>query len=537
MGIAFDRVVDRFRDEGLILDQKSANRFAAQAPGHSAQDRSVTITDIGGQVLIHSHSDETEVVLERLGLTMKDLFDSDRGVEYKYSDGRRVHRSPNKDFRQSGNTKGDQLYRVERIGEADTVYVVEGEKDVHALEASGVTAVSAAMGSGKAKMFDWRPLHGRRVIIVRDNDPKGEEHAKEVVDLLAPHCQVEVVQSAVGKDAADHIAAGRDPAEFVADRELSKRAVLSEIWGEFKAASEMPPEQMVAHLQRALDRATVKVGGEEKRPFVTWDEASGDWWDWLTGPNEKDVIPTPWDFINSSIAGGMHRRRSYLFAGRPGEGKSLSLTNIAVHAMRQDFKSVIYSLEMDRNEIVSRVIAAGGDVEYGQITRREVDERNITLAAEFTAEVEGKHLFISDRVGLTIEKVMAECRRIHEQEGIDLFLFDYMQLFRTSKDKKQHEALEEIGQGIRQIAKECNAASASAVQLNRNTANEDRPPQISDLRGSGAIEQDADVIFLIHHKKFEGKPTGEVDFILGKNRTGPLTTHGLDWRPYRASIR
>ncbi|AOE43775.1 DNA primase/helicase [Gordonia phage Bantam] len=537
MGVAFDRVVDRFRDEGLILDQKSANRYAAQAPGHSTQDRSVTITDIGGQVLIHSHSDETEVVLERLGLEMKDLFDSDRGVEYKYSDGRRVHRSPGKDFRQSGNTKGDQLYRVERLGDADTVYVVEGEKDVHALEASGVTAVSTAMGAGKAKMFDWSPLFGRRVVIVRDNDLKGEQHAKDIVDLLAPHCEVEVVQAAVGKDAADHIAAGRDPAEFVADQELSKRAVLSEIWGEFKVASELPPEEMVAHLQRALDRATVKVVREEKRPFVTWDEASGAWWDWYENADPADVIPTPWDFINSSISGGFHRKRSYLFAGRPGEGKSLSLTNIAVEAMRNDFKSVIYSLEMDSNEIVSRVVAAGGDVEYGQITRREMDDHNVVRAGEFIGEVEGKHLFISDRTGLKIEKVMAECRRIHEQEGIDLFMFDYMQLMKTGGKKDRHEQLEEISQGIRQVAKECNAASVSAVQLNRNTATDSRPPEISDLRGSGSIEQDADVIFLIHHEKFEGKPTGEVNFILGKNRTGPLTTHSLDWRPYRASIR
>lgn len=537
MGVAYNRVLERFRDEGLIVEEKGRGKAAAQAPGHSHNDRSVTITDIDGQCLVFSHSDETSLVLESLGLEMKDLFDSDRGIEYKYSDGRRVHRGVDKSFRQSGNTKGDQLYRVERLGDADTVYVVEGEKDVHALEAQGLTAVSTAMGAGKAKMFDLSPLYGRRVVIIRDNDDKGEAHAKDLLDLLSPHCQVDVMRSAIGKDAADHVAAGRTVEELVPDVELAKRAMLTEVWRETKAAAEMSAADAVAHLQRTLDRAAVKVLGEASdKAFTHWDDALADWWEWQTNPGEMDVIPSPWDFINHTIAGGFHRKRSYLFAGRPGEGKSLSLTNIADHAMRNGFKVAIYSLEMERNEIVSRVVAAGARAEYGQITRRDIDQFNTERVASYMDESAGSDLFISDRVGLTIEKMMAECRKLNAEHDIDLFLFDYMQLIKTMREKKQHEVLEDIGQGIRQVAKECNAASISAVQLNRNTANEDRPPQISDLRGSGAIEQDADVIFLIHHQKYEGQPTGEVEFILGKNRTGSMSRHSLDWKPYQARI-
>lgn len=214
-GKAFERVAEAFFSRGLKVRTTGPDQFSAQAPGHSKADLSVSVKGMPGRVLVWSHSDPTEDVLAELNLSLQDLFDEPKGVEYDYSDGRTVHRSPDKRFRQSGNTQGTALFHVERItDQTETVFVVEGENDVIALEQMGLTAVCTAMGSGKAHLFDFTPLFGRRVRIVRDMDDPGLLHAQQVLRILAPHCDVEIVEPAEGKDAADHFVSGHAVEEF-----------------------------------------------------------------------------------------------------------------------------------------------------------------------------------------------------------------------------------------------------------------------------------------------------------------------------------
>ena len=109
---AYEPVLDALRSHGCQVEDRGG-RAAASAPGHSSADRSVVVTAIAGGVLVHCHSDPTEEVLDQLGLTHKDLFDEPRGARYDYPDGRVVHRAPNKKFKQSGNTKGRDLFHVD----------------------------------------------------------------------------------------------------------------------------------------------------------------------------------------------------------------------------------------------------------------------------------------------------------------------------------------------------------------------------------------------------------------------------------------
>ena len=220
---AYERLRDRWSDHGLIWHERGNGIADAQAPGHSPADRSVSIRQITGQVLLNSHADDKAAVLDAVGLTMRDLFDDATGVTYTYRDGRTVHRSyrdnGRKDFRQAGNTKGRDLYRVERLDDiptGSTVYVVEGEKDVHAIESAGGIAVCNAMGAGKARMFDYSPLAGHTVVIVADDDEPGRKHALQVHEIVEPIAAgVAIAQAASGKDAADHIAAGHGLDELV----------------------------------------------------------------------------------------------------------------------------------------------------------------------------------------------------------------------------------------------------------------------------------------------------------------------------------
>jgi len=189
----------------------------AQCPSHPDTKPSLSITRIPDSVLVYCHAGcSTDRVMAALGRTMADLFDNKRSTSYRYSDGRIVNRTANKDFSQQGNTRGAALFHVEKIAEAHTVYVVEGEKDVLAVEAAGGSAVSSAMGAGKAHLADWAPLTGKTVIVVADRDDPGRQHAIRVAEILSPIAgTVSVVEPAEGKDAADHIAAEKTLGEFL----------------------------------------------------------------------------------------------------------------------------------------------------------------------------------------------------------------------------------------------------------------------------------------------------------------------------------
>lgn len=230
IGPAFERVVAAAESQGSAVTPLGNGRASAQAPGHSPSDRSVTITGIEGQVLVHSHSDPTDQVLDAWGITKPDLFDDPRGATYKYSDGRTVFRSPTKKFSQSGNTKGKALFRVEKASEAiaagTPVYVTEGEKCALAIESVGGVAVSSAMGAGKAHLFDWTPLHGGTVLVIADKDEKGYRHARDILRILDGKADSVVIEAKAGKDAADHIATGHGLDEFVPVEEPQELSVV-----------------------------------------------------------------------------------------------------------------------------------------------------------------------------------------------------------------------------------------------------------------------------------------------------------------------
>ena len=218
-------VIDALRANGRNVVERGT-QASAQCPAHDDGNPSLSIRqrDDGNGVLVHCHAGcDHRDVLAAIGLTAGDLFDEPRlrdayrdSATYAYPDGRKVHRKPGKSFPQSGNTKGRALFGADRIGDACLVYVVEGEKDCLAIEGMGGTAVCSAMGAGKAKLADWSPLADLDVIVVADRDEPGRRHAADVRALLAGVAKsVTVAQSAEGKDAADHIAAGYGLHEFV----------------------------------------------------------------------------------------------------------------------------------------------------------------------------------------------------------------------------------------------------------------------------------------------------------------------------------
>jgi 5S rRNA maturation endonuclease (ribonuclease M5) len=223
---AYDRLLDALRDAGKTIVDRDGGRAMAQCPAHNDGRPSLSLRAIEGQALIYCHAgcSATDIVAP-LGLRA-DLFDDPRGASYEYPDGRTVLRTPDKRFTQRGNTKGRALFHADRIGDAQLVYVVEGEKDGLAVEAAGATAVCPAMGAGKANRFDWSPLAGKDVIVVADRDEPGRRHAADVAKLLdRTTARVRIAEAVVGKDAADHLAAGKTLDDLVATPQAARVAL------------------------------------------------------------------------------------------------------------------------------------------------------------------------------------------------------------------------------------------------------------------------------------------------------------------------
>jgi 5S rRNA maturation endonuclease (ribonuclease M5)/energy-coupling factor transporter ATP-binding protein EcfA2 len=218
---AFERVTDALEAHGRIVKPTGTGKAMAQCPAHDDRTPSLSIAASEGQALMYCHAGcQTVDVIAALDMKMADLFDKSDGATYRYDNGRTVHRTPAKQFLQGHTDKPPELYRLAKVRAAvaddTTVYVVEGEKDVHALELVGVVATCSPMGAGKWALVDPSPLYGGKVVIVADRDEPGRRHAQDIYDSLVGHVQfLVIVEAKAGKDAADHIAAGHGIGDFL----------------------------------------------------------------------------------------------------------------------------------------------------------------------------------------------------------------------------------------------------------------------------------------------------------------------------------
>ena len=271
------------------------------------------------------------------------------------------------------------------------------------------------------------------------------------------------------------------------------------------------------------------------RSVVWFSEAVEAWQDWINSPRESTtVVPTPWPDLNEKIAGGLHAGRSYVVGGRPGEGKSLAGANLALHAAEQGHTAAIFSVEMGKVEVTSRLLASGSRTRYSQIVRRQMDGRDQERVGEYIDTNNHMPLAIIDKPNVSVEYIAATCRSIKRQRGLDVVFVDYLQLLKETDSKATRERqVATMSRGLKILARELDCAVIIACQLNRNSANDKRPPALSDLRESGAIESDCDVALLLHHPPDQ---PGDVEFVVAKNRTGSTGTVRLMWAAHESRI-
>jgi replicative DNA helicase len=219
-------------------------------------------------------------------------------------------------------------------------------------------------------------------------------------------------------------------------------------------------------------------------------------------------------------------------AGRnliPTHNSTLALDLARAASIKHGLASVIFSLEMSRNEITMRLLSAEARVALHSMRTGQMSDDDWTRLARRMSEVANAPLFIDDSPNMSMMEIRAKCRRLKQQHDLKLVIIDYLQLMSSPKrvENRQQE-VSELSRSLKLLAKELNVPVIAVAQLNRGPEQRtDKRPMLSDLRESGSIEQDADVVILLHREdayERESPRAGEADFIVAKHRNGPTTT-------------
>ncbi len=240
-------------------------------------------------------------------------------------------------------------------------------------------------------------------------------------------------------------------------------------------------------------------------------------------------VPTGFADLDS-LTNGLHAGQMVVIAARPALGKStLALDLARAASIKHGLASVIFSLEMSRNEITMRLLSAEARVALHSMRTGQMSDDDWTRLARRMSEVANAPMFIDDSPNMSMMEIRAKCRRLKQQHDLRLVIIDYLQLMTSPKrvENRQQE-VSELSRSLKLLAKELNVPVIAVAQLNRGPEQRtDKRPMLSDLRESGSIEQDADVVILLHREdayERESPRAGEADFIVAKHRNGPTTT-------------
>jgi len=230
-----------------------------------------------------------------------------------------------------------------------------------------------------------------------------------------------------------------------------------------------------------------------------------------------------------SLTNGLHPGNMIVLAARPAVGKSTLGLDIARYAsIHKGDTSVIFSLEMSRSEITMRMLSAEARVALNNIRAGTLNDEEWARLARRMGEISEAPLFIDDSPNLSLMEIRAKARRLKQRHDLKLIVIDYLQLMTSGKrvENRQQE-VSEFSRQLKLLAKELNVPIIAISQLNRSPEQRsDKKPMLSDLRESGSIEQDADVVILLHRDDLYDNQnrSGEADLIVAKHRNGPTRT-------------
>ena len=242
--------------------------------------------------------------------------------------------------------------------------------------------------------------------------------------------------------------------------------------------------------------------------------------------NRGKLRGVPTGFVElDELTQGLRAGQMIIVAARPGMGKStLALDFCRSASIRHGIASVIFSLEMNQNEIAMRMLAAEASISMSKMQQGKMEDRDWNKLSKKLADIESSPLFIDDSANLTITEIAAKCRRLKEQHNLGLVVIDYLQLMTSGKQvESRQQEVSALSRSLKLLAKSVEVPVVAVAQLNRGPESRtDKKPMIADLRESGSLEQDADIIILLHRPEYYNKEDrpGEADIMVAKHRNG-----------------
>ncbi len=253
-------------------------------------------------------------------------------------------------------------------------------------------------------------------------------------------------------------------------------------------------------------------------------------------PDVPRGVPTGFTDLDR-LLGGLQKSDLCIVAGRPGMGKTSWLLSVALNAARAiKGRIAIFSMEMSNEQIVQRLVSSETGIGTHVLRQGQLDDRGWNLFVEATGNLSGLRIYLDDTPALSPIQMRTKCRRLYNEYGLDLIMVDYLQLMSsgTGRQENRVQEISFISRHLKQIARELNVPVLAAAQLSRAVEQrQDKRPQLSDLRESGSIEQDADVVMFIYRDEVYNENTdklNQADIIVAKHRNGPTGTVALFFR-------
>ncbi len=254
-------------------------------------------------------------------------------------------------------------------------------------------------------------------------------------------------------------------------------------------------------------------------------------------PGAITGVPTGYFRLDSCLT-GLHGGELILIGARPSMGKTSFAMNICLHAALKKKKVAVFSLEMPREQIALRLLCSDARVNMQQVRSGTLRDEDWARLARSLGPLSASEVYLDDTAGITPAQVRSRCRRLMMEHGLDLIIIDYLQLMGSDqRSENRQQEVSEISRSLKSIAQELKVPLVACAQLSRaNTQRAVKRPMLSDLRDSGSIEQDADVVMFLHRDSYYGQDQQETkaennvaELIIAKQRNGPLDVIQLIW--------
>lgn len=295
----------------------------------------------------------------------------------------------------------------------------------------------------------------------------------------------------------------------------------------------LPIEKVTSEAEARLFEVTER---NLRRDLVPMQEALAEYFDrieyLMQHPDEPLGLPTGFRDLDE-LLGGMQRSDLLIFAGRPGMGKTSFLLSVALNAAKLGGRVAIFTMEMASDQIVQRFVAMETGINTQRLRTGQLTQQEWARFVQATGRMANLRIFIDDTPAINPLQMRTKCRRLMHEYGLDLVIVDYMQLMNAGGgyENNRVQEISYISRSLKELARELNVPVFSAAQLSRAVeSRQDKRPVLSDLRESGSIEQDADIVTFLYRDVVYNEATefpNKADIIVAKHRNGPTGTISL----------